>query len=224
MDIQKYKSITLADWQKEYKPVEELIINASSTDQKDYWREWTIGMGYNYVHNFEKGEKSFLPDQRTAGAIQIGQHDCTVLCAFWSNSDKKRREHSKINRQVVMKNLSKNSILNLSLSPGDYFNRLSEYKFVVSPEGFGIDCHRHYEALIAGSIPIVEKNSLTQKKYENMPVLYSNDYSEITEEYLLEKYDEMLHKKYDFSKLFLSNYDRETQEEIKKSGNFWVNR
>jgi hypothetical protein len=222
--MEEYKSITLADWQKVCKPVEELIVNASSTDGEDSWTQWPIGMGYHYVYNFKKGIRSFLPNHKIAGALQIGEHDHTVLCAFWDSSDTKRRRHGQVNRQVIMNDLSKNSIPNLAFSPECYFDRLPKYKFVVSPEGNGIDCHRHYESLIAGCIPIIEDNSLTKKKYENMPVLYSNDYSEITEEYLLETYDEMLYKKYDFSKLFLSNYDLHTRDEIKKYGSFWVNR
>jgi hypothetical protein len=34
----------------------------------------------------------------------------------------------------------------------------------------------------------------------------------------------MINKEYDFSCLFLSNYDTETQHKIKESGNFWLNR
>lgn len=52
----------------------------------------------------------------------------------------------------------------------NYFNSLSTYKFVISPEG--IDCHRHYEALLARCVPIIEHNSLDQnflsKKIQNI--------------------------------------------------------
>ena len=97
-------------------------------------------------------------------------------------------------------------------------------KFVISPEGNGIDCHRHYEALIAGCIPIMESNPLIIKKYHGCPILYTSDYSEITEEYLLKKYDEMIDKVYDFSCLFLSHYPTDVQNYIRNCGNFWCNK
>ena len=55
-------------------------------------------------------------------------------------------------------------------------------------------------------------------------IFYNKDYSEITEEYLMKKYNEMLDTQYDFSKLFLSFYNNDTQQYIKKCGNFWMKR
>ena len=40
---------------------------------------------------------------------------------------------------------------------------LSKYKFIISPEGNGIDCHRHYEAILCGCIPIIEYNKDIEK-------------------------------------------------------------
>ena len=99
---------------------------------------------------------------------------------------------------------------------------LQQYKFIVSPEGNGIDCHRHYESLMAGCIPILERNPLTEEKYKECPVLWTTDYSEITLPYLEKVYKEMLNKTYDFSCLFLSHYDAKTQEYIKISANYWL--
>jgi hypothetical protein len=45
---------------------------------------------------------------------------------------------------------------------------------------------------------------------------------DITESYLVKKYNEMLDTTYDFSCLFLSHYTSEQQQEIKNSGNFWL--
>jgi hypothetical protein len=70
----------------------------------------------------------------------------------------------------------------------------------------------------------MEYNPLTEEKYKGCPILYTHDYSEITPIYLENKYKEMLDKQYDFSCLFLSTYDKETQKAIKESGNFWLER
>jgi hypothetical protein len=100
---------------------------------------------------------------------------------------------------------------------------LPKYKFVISPEGNGIDCHRHYEALIAGCIPIVESNEHIKEKYKGCPILYTQDYNEITEDYLKKKYEEMIDIKYDFSRLFLPFYKPEVKKIIKDCGNYWIN-
>lgn len=78
-----------------------------------------------------------------------------------------------------MKNLIKNGFSNNKLSYDCYFNSLKKYKFIVSPEGNGIGCHRHYEALLSGYIPICEYNPRTEEKYKNIPILYTKDYSDI---------------------------------------------
>ena len=39
----------------------------------------------------------------------------------------------------------------------DYRDILSSSYFVISPPGFGIDCHRTWEAIIHKTVPIIEK-------------------------------------------------------------------
>jgi len=201
---------TLREWQKTRKDINDLIVQASVTNGSDSWQPFSIGMQYSYMDNYYKGDQ-----------IQIGNHEKTVLCCFSTATDSRRRPTEK-NRQSIMNNLINNNIHNQMSSPSDYFNMLPDYKFVISPEGNGIDCHRHYEALIAGCIPVIEYNSMIEEKYAGCPILYTHDYCEITENYLLQKYDEMIDQTYDFSKLFLSYYNNEVQQYIKHCGNYWT--
>jgi hypothetical protein len=110
---------------------------------------------------------------------------------------------------------------NTNVAPLQYYNILPHYKFVISPEGNGIDCHRHYEALMAGCIPIVEDHPGIREKYAGCPVLFTKDYSEMSNEYLEKTYSEMIDKEYDFSKLLLSSYSNEDRNAIKDNGNYW---
>ena len=55
----------------------------------------------------------------------------------------------------------------------------SHYAFVLSPEGGGLDCHRTWEALALGCIPIV-KRSVFSALFENLPVLIVDDWGDIT--------------------------------------------
>jgi hypothetical protein len=204
--------LTLKEWQKTIKPISNLIVQASSMECDDGWRNWPIGMSWQYVLNYQEGNM-----------LQIGDHSNLCLCAISHTTDLTRRPEP-INRRSILNTLYNNGISNISLDHSTYFNTLPSYKFVISPEGNGIDCHRHYEALMAGCIPIIEHNALIKEKYKGCPILYTSDYSEITPEYLETKYTEMINTQYDFSSLSLSTYDKETQDLIKASGNFWLQR
>lgn len=204
--------MTLRKWQSTIKDAGNMIVQASSKDGSDSWQSFPIGMSWQYFHNTKKGSK-----------LQIGPHNNTVMCSISANTDKRRRPHG-INRKQILVNLSKNRIHNTIIDHSQYFDMLPTYKFVISPEGNGIDCHRHYEALMAGCIPIIERNSLIEKKYIGCPILYTTDYSEITEDYLNAQYEKMLDQQYDFSRLFLSSYSNNEKEHIKDYGNFWIHR
>ena len=56
------------------------------------------------------------------------------------------------------------------------------------------------------------KKSFDWKKNAGLPISYTADYSEITENYLNQKYYEMLNQTFDFSSLLISNYDPKTQK------------
>lgn len=204
---------TLREWQRLFKNQRALIVQASMKDGSDSWQQFPIGMSWQYILNAHKGP-----------TLQIGDHERLVISAVNPATDKRRRGNDIINRQNIVNTLNKNLIPNVVIRHEEYFELLPRYKFVISPEGNGIDCHRHYEALLAGCIPIMEHNELIEKKYEGCPILYTRDYSEITEEYLNKKYDEMLDTKYDFSRLFLSYYDDATVFKIKDCGNYWCRR
>jgi hypothetical protein len=55
------------------------------------------------------------------------------------------------------------------VSVPDYYADLCRSKFVLCPEGTGIDTHRVYESILCGATPVVLRNSLTHL-YERLPV------------------------------------------------------
>uniref|UniRef100_A0A6C0AJT1 Exostosin GT47 domain-containing protein n=1 Tax=viral metagenome TaxID=1070528 RepID=A0A6C0AJT1_9ZZZZ len=202
--------MNLSTWQNCYKDSTQFIIQASSMNEDDAWMPFPIGMGYHYVAQMSKGQR-----------LQHGQHDQLLLCSITPTTDYKRRAHGK-NRRTILNTLYLNAIRNTFLQPDIYFETLPSYKFVLSPEGNGIDCHRHYEALMAGCIPIMERNPLVEEKYRGCPILWTTDYSEITHDYLNNKYEEMKSRVYDFSRLFIGFYPPRVQSEIKQCGNYWM--
>ena len=205
---------SLLEWQNTIKNPDTLIVQASSVCGGDLWMPFPIGMQWQYVKLFNSSNVK---------KWQVGSHNNLVLCAISAMTDSRRRPMG-INRRVIIDTLQRNGIQNIQLQGEQYFSNLPSYKFVISPEGNGIDCHRHYEALLAGCIPIMEYNDLIQEKYKGLPIVYTTDYSEITPQYLEQKYSEMANARYDFSRLFLSYYSIEQQEEIKKCGTYWINK
>ena len=59
-----------------------------------------------------------------------------------------------------------------------YLNSLINYKFVICPEGNGIDTHRLWETIYAGSIPVVKKHK-TLESAMNLPVIFVDDFNDI---------------------------------------------
>jgi hypothetical protein len=202
--------LTLAEWQRTLKPIHEFIVQASSTDGKDAWQSFPIGMGYHWVHHKDNP------------LIQLGDHKELLYVALNPLSDKGRRGKSLINRRHIINTLASRGFGNLFTTGQEYFTSLPKYKFIASPEGNGIDTHRTYEALVAGCIPIVEDNPEICKKYQGLPILYTRDYREISKSYLRVKYEEMLNQTYDFSRLFTSFYTQEEQQKIKECSEYWL--
>lgn len=82
-----------------------------------------------------------------------------------------------------------------------YMEEMAQFKFTLSPRGYGIDCYRTWEALMVGSIPIV-RNSQLNCLYEGLPVLVIDKWEDLSEEFLNEKYNEIVSKRYDLAPLF----------------------
>ena len=81
---------------------------------------------------------------------------------------------------------------------GDYQNyikKLKEYKYIISPPGNGIDCHRNWEAIYCGCIPIVLNSHFIKNIYYDLPVLTLNDYSSLFVQELSTKYTEIIETK-----------------------------
>ncbi len=84
----------------------------------------------------------------------------------------------------------------------EYMQQMSEFKFSLSPRGYGPDTYRTWEALLVGSIPIVHTSQL-DSLYADLPILIIDRWDTITEEYLERKYAEITQKKWSIDKLFI---------------------
>ena len=87
-----------------------------------------------------------------------------------------------------------------NLKLDEYLKEIKNSYFVLCPFGNGIDTHRMWETLYAGSIPIVEKH-ISYKTTKDLPVLYVDSYEEITEDYLNEALEKINEGKFNYDKL-----------------------
>lgn len=93
-----------------------------------------------------------------------------------------------------------------------YLQDLSQSKFVISPRGNGIDCHRTWEALLMGAIPIVRSSSL-DPLFSDLPVLIVDDWETISESYLKEQYEIIKQKAHQREKLFIEYWIKQIRSE-----------
>jgi len=78
--------------------------------------------------------------------------------------------------------------INQQVTQSDYYDQLTDHKFCVSPPGTGVDCHRTWECLYLGVIPIIQSDKDLDPIYERLPVLIVDDWDKLTKKYLQKKY------------------------------------
>jgi hypothetical protein len=80
----------------------------------------------------------------------------------------------------------------------------SKFSFVLCPPGGGYDCHRNWEALILGCIPVMKRFNLPfEKVYDDLPVLFVDNWSDITQELLNKTLEDFKGKTFNYAKLTL---------------------
>jgi len=80
------------------------------------------------------------------------------------------------------------TVRNKSVLFDAYIDNVYNHKFVICPRGNGLTTHRLWEALYMGSIPI-KKRHVSNKSLIGLPILFVNDWEEITESFLNDEYE-----------------------------------
>lgn len=58
-----------------------------------------------------------------------------------------------------------------AMSNDEYYQRMTEYEYVISPVGCGVDCFRTYEAMLARAVPIFVTDGPAPAVYNKYPVV-----------------------------------------------------
>ena len=89
--------------------------------------------------------------------------------------------------------------------------------FTLSPAGNGLDCHRTWEALLLGSIPVVLRSPLDEL-FAELPVVIVDDWSEVTPARLRSELDRIARNSFDFSQLELGYWTARIQSQPPREG------
>lgn len=107
-------------------------------------------------------------------------------------------------RQLLFKQIPKNLLIHVTktIDRSILWKQMTKYAFVISPPGMGLDCHRTYEALCLGCIPIVIGEFL-DNIFKDLPVLTVKTWSNITQELLDQTIVDFKDKTFNYDKLEL---------------------
>jgi len=85
----------------------------------------------------------------------------------------------------------------------DFLKQLKQSYFCFSPLGNGADCHRIWECLYLGCVPIVPNHEYAFKDFEDLPILFVDNFALTTKDYL----KSMINNFFPFSKFNLNKLD-----------------
>jgi hypothetical protein len=84
-----------------------------------------------------------------------------------------------LERTMALKVISKHPFgCHVDLPARYYLKKLRKYMFVLSPPGNGVDCHRTWEAIYSGCIPIVKRSPL-YSSFPMFPGLILEEWSDL---------------------------------------------
>jgi hypothetical protein len=121
-------------------------------------------------------------------------------------------------RPDALKQLEKSELTEINqkfLNQSEHFERMSKYKFIASPEGNGVDCHRTWESLYFNSIPIVEKQHFSDHFNSiGIPLFLIDSWSDLDKitENDLELFYEENHGRFNCEPLFMDYWIKQIND------------
>jgi hypothetical protein len=226
--LSRVGALTLDDWQDQVcewaqngSLLGKLVISVSPPDRSDRAVPFTIGLSGRIAEGLAS-----LTRSPTFPCLPCRERSELVSSSLRPETDRSRRGsggHATRSSIVAHLRASLGVQNRYPLGAEEYLVSLGMSKFVVSPEGNGIDCHRHYEAILMGAVPIMEDSSLMRYKYRGCPVLFtSRAYQDITPSFLNAAYEEMRTRTYDFSAMFHASYRPELHMNIVAHSRFYM--
>lgn len=105
-----------------------------------------------------------------------------------------------------------------TVSYEQYCVDILKHKFVVCPRGNGLDCHRNWETLYLGRYPVMKKCHSLEKLYSDLPVLFVDEWEQVTEELLLSTAENFAFKQFNYDKLKFSYWSNLIEKDMVQKG------
>lgn len=119
---------------------------------------------------------------------------------FHANTNPRARKEP----QEIFYNLNHSYVLKETGRRYDlYLGDMLDSVYTISPPGNGFDCHRAWEAMSVGSIPVMMTTPI-DSLFNDLPVLIINDWKMVTKEFLEKRRKEILSKEYNYEKLYMN--------------------
>lgn len=177
-----------------------------------------IGIDYHTLYNTQGNH---IWKERNEGSLPIDQENILkninlrsapfynkrklIYINFTINNDRYNQREKALS--IIPKNLTYTN-LNI-LKRTVTWNTQSIFAFGLSPCGNGVDCHRTWEILCLGSIPIVmDMGEAFNNLFYDLPVLIVKKWEDITEELLNNTLNDFKQREFNYDKLTL---------------NYWIN-
>ena len=154
-------------------------------DFQDYVTPIPLGVDYHTLHrrNFWGEKKThFVFQDINLNLISRKRFDdfhkrkFRLICDIHLNKGNFNKE-----RQIAYKkslNIKNSLFINKPYSRSKFWQIMRDAQYIISPRGRGFDCHRTWEALVLGVVPII-KTSVNDVLFEEMPVLIVDSFKDI---------------------------------------------
>lgn len=103
---------------------------------------------------------------------------------FVCHSDNTHPERAAIKHLFIDKSWADVSVNQLDFET--FLNNMAQCKFVICPRGNAIDCHRNWEVMYMRRVPVMKRHPYLELLFNDYPVLFVDDYSDVTEQLLLD--------------------------------------
>ena len=183
------------------------VFGSNATSQREDVVPIPLGLGPSYCH--------ITPKAKDIKKLDTMRDRKGLLYVNFRASTYPIERQTVMNQMCVLaESCSSVTIANQPTDPkfvGRYLNDLIDHKFCICPRGNGIDTHRLWESLYCRTIPIVKRLS-AHRNFSDLPILFVDDWSEVTEDKLHTEYNRITSVKWNYSKLSASWWGKTFKE------------
>lgn len=133
------------------------------------------------------------------------------------NTSNIRKDKFKYSRKNMVEELKNKNYIDFQeglILREESWKKHGEYSFILSPIGIGLDCHRTWEALLLGCIPILQSSPL-DPLFNDLPVVIVDNWNEVNEENMAKWKEYILSRNWNYNKLFLKYWVDKIKDEFK---------